>query len=941
MRTGAWRVVVAALVATAALGVARAQDADHTEMDRLLVAQRYNEAQQLAERRYNAARAAGDGGGTADWGLSLARADVGMGRFDRAEGLFRQGIAFFRNKVGSEHMVTGMALVDLGAMFWKQGRLDDAEPPLRQGLGVVERTAGHYHLNTGHAYSTLANCLSHRGRFREAEGLIKQAIDIERRVLGPGHVNTLTDLLNLAVMYSLQSRRAEEEAIYRELIPVARQALGPDAPILVTAYSNLGGIANKAGRLDEAESLFKQALAIVQKNYGPEHPEAAGLYGRLGLVVHQRGRLEEAQPLFQKCLALLEKAYGPESPELAHWLIVQSTLHAARDNLGDAVAALDRCVALLEKAGANPEKRFQAYVNRALYAFAAGRRDAAVFDDVKKAMALAEAQRGLVSGAARERSTYFASFAMAFELMVAFQLELGDKGDPAEAFAAMERFHARSLLDEMQAAGTDPDLGRPPGEREALRRREAELHRRVADLEARLAAEKDRARAAALGVDLARARDDLYRHYRDATETSPVYRSVVSRTGKLPTLADVQRRLRPGDLLLEFLVGDVGGDVMAVTHDSALIQSFGFNDDEARVMGVAAGNLTDALMRQAFLNDKGTGLIQQLANPKVPAPVDQLKVMWNTVAASPLHTGLSDGSIKRLIVIPDGPLGLFPFETLVTGDGPNGPVYLLDSGPPIVYAPSAAVFLSLAEKPAAAPPAGREPVLALGDPAYPAAGAGAGAGTDDSARSRFSMAGGRLARLPHSGTEAQWVAQVFRDAGTPSVLLKGTAATESGVRNAAPGRRVLHLACHGLADEERGNFFASLALTPGPGAGADPADDGFLTLKEIHGLDLRGCELAILSACETNFGPQQMGEGTLALSRGFLVAGARRVVASNWLVDDEAAATLVSVFCSGLAKGGAAPDYARSLQAAKRWVRRQPKWRSPYYWASLEMLGPP
>ncbi len=158
------------------------------------------------------------------------------------------------------------------------------------------------------------------------------------------------------------------------------------------------------------------------------------------------------------------------------------------------------------------------------------------------------------------------------------------------------------------------------------------------------------------------------------------------------------------------------------------------------------------------------------------------------------------------------------------------------------------------------------------------------------------------------------------------------------------GRRILHLACHGLADQQFGNFFGALALTPGPKGSLDPSDDGFLTLPEIYELNLKGFELAILSACQTNFGPQQKGEGTWALSRGFLVAGARRVVASNWLVDDEAAATLVSYFCAGLAraeKAGKPVDYAAALQAAKRLVRQQEKWKSPYYWASMVLIGPP
>jgi hypothetical protein len=80
-----------------------------------------------------------------------------------------------------------------------------------------------------------------------------------------------------------------------------------------------------------------------------------------------------------------------------------------------------------------------------------------------------------------------------------------------------------------------------------------------------------------------------------------------------------------------------------------------------------------------------------------------------------------------------------------------------------------------------------------------------------------------------------------------------------------------------------------------------------------------------------------------ALSRGFLVAGARRVVASNWVVDDQAGATLISYFASYLAKAGASGsgrDYATSLHNAKLLVRKEAKWRSPFYWSSLVLVGP-
>ena len=194
--------------------------------------------------------------------------------------------------------------------------------------------------------------------------------------------------------------------------------------------------------------------------------------------------------------------------------------------------------------------------------------------------------------------------------------------------------------------------------------------------------------------------------------------------------------------------------------------------------------------------------------------------------------------------------------------------------------------------------------------------------------------------------ESTWLQQTFEKVGFKSEKLTGAAATEAAIRREAPGREIIHLACHGMADQSYGNFFGALAVMPGKAG--DSKDDGFLSMSEIYELDLTGCELAILSACETNYGPQQQGEGVWALSRGFLVAGSRRVIASNWVVDDQAAATLVSYFASYLtapgkdASAGAVSnrDYAVALHKAKKGIRNDEKWSHPYYWSSLVLVGP-
>jgi CHAT domain-containing protein len=65
--------------------------------------------------------------------------------------------------------------------------------------------------------------------------------------------------------------------------------------------------------------------------------------------------------------------------------------------------------------------------------------------------------------------------------------------------------------------------------------------------------------------------------------------------------------------------------------------------------------------------------------------------------------------------------------------------------------------------------------------------------------------------------------------------------------------------------------------------------------------------------------------------------------ASNWLVDDEAATTLIANFCARLAdaeKQAATADYAEALRQANRRIRRQEGWESPFFWGAFVLVGP-
>src|SRR5262249_17454337 len=106
-------------------------------------------------------------------------------------------------------------------------------------------------------------------------------------------------------------------------------------------------------------------------------------------------------------------------------------------------------------------------------------------------------------------------------------------------------------------------------------------------------------------------------------------------------------------------------------------------------------------------------------------------------------------------------------------------------------------------------------------------------------------------------------------------------------------------------------------------AGANRAEgDGVLTGEEISGLDLRGCELAVLSACQTALGKQEGYQGVLGLQRAFHDAGCAHLLASLWGVNDAATSALMEEFYQQLWRHNKTP--LEALRQAQLAVLKDP-----------------
>ena len=924
------------------------------------------------------ARADGEPGPLASLLHDLSGLYFDSGDFGRAEDAERRALAIRERIYPARDVLTAESRRDLGLVLLFQGRLHDAAAMLPDALAVIEGAenpdweqilAGRnylaelYRMQARYAeaagvledlvrlapeklgadspqipyyVNNLAGVCRDQGRFDEAETLLRRSLALRQAATPRDERAVARATLNLAELYRVQGKPDEAEPLYREALDLARKTLGSDSPELFEFLNQSAVLERERGRLAEAEPRLREALELAERGLGPDHPHVALARLDLAEVLRERGKCGAAEEHYRRALEIRERVFGPQHPDVAEVLTAHARCLAADPARGaTARASLDRAIEILGGSEAHPAVAVDALALRADLVRGQDRERAA--RDLAGALRVVEAMRPHRGGGESVRAEFFSRYAELYERVVRWEIEAGHLD---RALAAAERGRARALLDQLAAAHVG-ETARPDPE---LERRQAAARSELAEIRERLTFESTRTdvpeaerrlRLATLERRLEEETRSFRALYDEARNASPAWRGAVA--GETATAAEIQAGVVPADgLLLLYEVSSAGSYVFVVPPAPGAVEARALvvGAEDAVALGVAQGPLTETALNELLTGS--AGVLSELTAPRqaVTRGIGGLSTSagMNLARLRALRRVLLPGDlwprvsrVSEVLVVPDGPLFLLPFETLVIEPGPDlrATRFWLDAGPVLRYAPSATFVHELRSRAApSAGPTGRASALSVADPVF--------------------AAGARpLARLPGTAAESRAVRGAL-EAVADVVVLEGEGARESAFRREIAGKRYVHVATHGLVDQVGGEIFAALALTPPPAGSSAGDDDGFLQLFEIYDLRL-DCALAVLSACSSNTGRLVAGEGVFALSRGFLVAGSRSVVASQWAVDDASTAELVGDLFRRVAadeRAGRPIDAARALRDAKRHVRRaRPEWAHPFFWGPFAITG--
>lgn len=356
--------------------------------------------------------------------------------------------------------------------------------------------------------------------------------------------------------------------------------------------------------------------------------------------------------------------------------------------------------------------------------------------------------------------------------------------------------------------------------------------------------------------------------------TSSAHLATATRSGSV--LAELRRRLPAGTVVVSY----------AVLPRELLIWTVGRDRFVMRRIPVTSQGLESLVeqFRQSLEEPSATG-----AN--AAARLNDLLIA---------HGGAVDPGCK-VIFIPDRALHTVPFVAL--RDGQTGRYLVQDHE--LSSAPSARLLLDLLDRDKeSAISAATSRILAIGNP-------------------KFDAGVFPLPSLPASEREALDAAAVYRNRST----LTSAQATDVALRKAAPDADVLHFAGHAVVRTDAPQM-SHLVLAPDAGSG------GAVFSSDIAKWHLERLKLVVLSACSTSGGRISATEGTSSLARAFFAAGAARVVASLWAIDDERTADFFVAVHRRLGNGESPAMALRSVQMD--WIS---KGRPASTWAAFQLFG--
>ena len=901
--------------------------------------------------------------------------------YDQALNYYKKALNIYFKTQGSEHPHLIAIYSSVGNIYQLKKNYQYALNYYKKALKVQLKVFGEMHLITAYTYIGIGDILRTKGYYDQAVDHYKKALRIQSELLGPTHINVASIYLSMGLIYENKSDYNQSLNYYKKALDISIKSVGLLHHTTALYYHNIGTIYNKKGNYDGALNYYKKAMEIQLKTLPPVHPHIAINYYNMGTAYHNKDDYDQALEYEKKALDIYLKLFGEMHPHIAKSYLVMGNVYKDKGDYDQALihykktldiqksllnpghpdlAATYQSIGFFYKSQGDFNTALQYYqkgiivlvegfddesiqqnpplekISNELYLLSVLAPKASTLEklyqqsenpeDLRLSVSTCHLAIQLIdkmkSGYKAEKSKLFLTEITTgtYELAIrtTWQLYEITQEDSLKhlAFSFAEKGKAGVLREVLQESKARQFAGIP----DTLLSYEKELKANLNYYEAEIQKREQRTKPYdTASVDTFKNRFfDLKRQYETLTEglekDYPSYYQLKYDIS-VRSVPEVQEQLSDKHTaLLEYAWSDSIPFVFAITKNTFTI--FPLPTDSILISTL-----------QQFKKDLYNSDILDRYESNYKLYTQKAHDLYRALLGPVLET-FAGQHIKRLIIVPGGPLQAFPFETLISAAVDTGmhhfarPRYLIHDYS-ISYGYSATLLVQQRK---------RERVGNRGTClAFAYSGAETANSFHDMAVNRQgnfrALRQGDWADLPGSWAELNAMARYVQ-----GDYFYDVQASEENFKEKAHTYGLLHLALHGAADTS--NPLNSRIVFPVAG---DSTEDGMLHAWELYGMELNS-DMAVLSACDMGIGQQVAGEGVMSLSRAFSYAGCPSVVTSLWKVDDRTNPLIMAFFYEALSKGLSKDEALR--QAKIRFIDQADRVDAhPYYWAAFVNIG--
>ena len=851
---------------------------------------------------------------------NIGEAYRGLGQYDKAFNYHKNALKI-REQLNIPQDIAE-SLNNTGMAHYSLGCYDKALSYYEKALNIQKQLGDQRYI--AYTLNNIGECFFYLGWYEKALTCLEDSLRIRRHLNMPQDIALA--LNNIGGVYGDLGQYEKALNYHEEALKIYQQLNMPYDTALI--LNNIGDLYRILGQYKKALNYNKKSLRIRKQLKIPE--DIAQSMDNIGLIYLALGDYKKAEKLF------IEAEIEQAKTSIWRGNIGLVEVYLATDRYEDSIKLLKR---MTPRWNDTDPYRFQCHSLHGLTLKGMGMLKEASYEFLKAVNIIEEMRQNVKGeksqflGAGERIRAYKGLFSTLSERTIKEKDEdkkfsAYGKNSASAAFYFSEMTKARTLLEAMAESARKSHIVKIP---QYLKEKEQSLLNQLAATDSQW--------------------EDAYKKGEAALNRVKGRKRIL--TDELDSLIKELRQNHPGYAALHY-PKPVSPEDLPLKENEVLLE-YAIGEDAGYLFVVRKGGVK-RLIKIPITKDELEEKIKAFIEPMNTKEYEKFSVKEATALyALLLSEAAKDvNENEKIIIVPDGILGLLPFEALVIEEEKDGKdsLYVGDRYA-ISYYQSASV-LSIQRSLKYINP--EKPLFALGNPVY----------SDKDPRyiawkkreeepavanlKKYAFRGlaikakwGKTTEagignkvefppLPETEIEVKEIAKIMGVSPEPPDVLLSVSANETEVRKAnLEEYRYIHFATHAsLPGMVQGVNEPFILLSQVENHGSD---DGFLTLSDVLNLKLNA-DMVVLSACVTGVGKEVEGEGVVNFARVFQYAGAKAVVVSLWEVASEPAVEYMKIFYGHLKAG---KSRSEALKFARNEIKA--KYPNPFFWAVFILHG--